>query len=66
MVEALDVSRLDLQRSDPLVAQMAHFAEVIQGKAQPLVSARDGLQNLLVVEAITQAAKTGREIHLTA
>ncbi|MFY8055881.1 MAG: Gfo/Idh/MocA family oxidoreductase [Limnohabitans sp.] len=44
---------------------MAHFAEVIQGKAQPLVTARDGLQNLLVVEAITQAAKTGREVQLT-
>ncbi len=60
------VSRLDLHRSDPLVLQMSHFAEVIQGKAQPLVSARDGLQNLLVVEAITQAAKTGREIAITA
>lgn len=61
-----DVSRLDMQRADPLAAQIAHFAEVIQGIAQPLVSARDGLQNLLVVEAITQAAQTGREVHLTA
>ena len=61
-----EVSRETLERADPLVAQMAHFAEVIQGKAQPLVSARDGLQNLLVVEAITQAAKTGREVQLTA
>jgi predicted dehydrogenase len=60
-----EVSRETLQRADPLVAQMAHFAEIIQGKAQPLVSARDGLQNLLVVEAITQAAKTGREVQLT-
>lgn len=60
-----EVSRETLQRADPLVAQMAHFSEVIQGKAQPLVSARDGLQNLLVVEAITQAAKTGCEVQLT-
>jgi predicted dehydrogenase len=59
-----EVSRVELQRADPLVAQMAHFADVIQGKAQPLVSARDGLQNLLVVEAITQSAKTGREVQL--
>ena len=59
-----EVSRLELHRSDPLVAQMAHFIEVIQGKASPLVSARDGLQNLLVVQAITQAAQTGREVHL--
>lgn len=60
-----ELSRLELHRSDPLVVQMAHFVEVIQGKAAPLVSARDGLQNLLVVEAITQAAQTGREVHIT-
>lgn len=60
-----EVSRLELHRLDPLVVQMAHFADVIQGKASPLVSARDGLQNLLVVEAITQAAQTGREVQIT-
>lgn len=60
-----EVSRLALHRQDPLVVQMAHFADVIQGTVRPLVSARDGLQNLLVVEAITQAAQTGREVEIT-
>jgi predicted dehydrogenase len=61
-----EVSRETLQRADPLVAQMAHFADVIQGKAEPLVSARDGLQNLMVVEAITQAVKSRHEVVIKA
>ena len=32
---------------------------VIRGEAEPLVSARDGLQNLRVTEAVVEAARTG-------
>ena len=46
-------------RDDPLKHQMNHFADVIKGKAAPLVSVRDGVQNLRVTEAIAEAAKTG-------
>jgi len=49
-------SVLRLAREDPLALQIRHFAHVVQGKAQPRVSARDGLQNLRVTEAIVQAA----------
>jgi predicted dehydrogenase len=38
---------------------------VIRGKATPLVSARDGLQNLRVVDAIVEAAKSGCVVHTT-
>jgi len=47
---------LPLQRLDPLARQIQHLVEVVRGQAQPLVSARDGLQNLRVTEAIMQAA----------
>jgi predicted dehydrogenase len=47
---------------DPLERQIAHFADVIRGKAAPLVGARDGLQNLRVVDAIVEAAKSGRVV----
>jgi predicted dehydrogenase len=50
----------ELERKDPLAEQIAHFAAVIRGEAEPLVTARDGLQNLRVTEAIVAAAKTGR------
>ncbi len=49
-----------LERADPLARQIEHFGAVIRGEAKPLVTARDGLQNLRVVDAIVEAAKTGR------
>lgn len=55
---------VDLHREDPLRLQMDHFLQVIQGSATPLVSARDGLQNLRVVEAIAQAAQTKQAVSL--
>lgn len=53
-----------LDRADPLARQVAHFARVIRGEEQPLVTGRDGLQNLRVVDAIAEAAKTGRIVHV--
>ena len=50
----------DVERSDPLAHQLAHFCAVIRGEAKPLVSARDGLQNLRITEAIAEAARTGK------
>ena len=55
----LERSVAALEPADPLERQIAHFAAVIRGDAAPLVSVRDGLQNLRVVEAIVEAAKTG-------
>jgi predicted dehydrogenase len=49
-----------LERADPLARQIEHFCAVIRGEAKPLVSARDGLQNLRVTEAIADAARSGR------
>ncbi len=51
-----------MQRADPLALQIAHFAEVIRGDAQPLVTGRDGLMNLRVVDAIARAASDGGTI----
>jgi len=45
---------------DPLARQLAHFCAVARGEATPLVTLRDGLQNLHITEAIAEAARTGR------
>lgn len=50
---------LEALRADPLERQLAHFCDVVAGTSQPLVSVRDGLQNLRVVEAIAEAVRTG-------
>jgi predicted dehydrogenase len=57
-----EVSTVAAQRSDPIAHQMEHFAKVVRGEAAPLVSAFDGMQNLLITEAIVQSAKTGQVI----
>lgn len=60
-----DVGTLALVRQDPLALQMAHFVNVVRGLALPLVTARDGFENLRVTEAITQAAQHGTVVTLT-
>jgi predicted dehydrogenase len=55
---------IPLERADPLALQIEHFAALIRGEAKPLVSGRDGLQNLRVTDAIVEAAKSGRVVNV--
>jgi predicted dehydrogenase len=57
-------STVTLKREDPLVLQMAHFVDMVQHNVPPRVSTQDGLQNLLVVEAIVKAAQTKQSVRL--
>ena len=60
-----DVSVVGMLRDDPLKHQIEHFGAVVRGEAEPLVSARDGLANLRVTEAIAAAARSGGTIEIT-
>jgi predicted dehydrogenase len=51
-------------RDDPLKHQIEHFGAVARGETDPLVSARDGLANLRVTEAIAAAALSGKMIEI--
>jgi len=51
-------------QGDPLVIQIEHFAAVIRGEAAPLVSGREGMNSLAVIEAILTAAATGQRVEL--
>lgn len=57
---------LTREASDPLVNQIAHFAQVILGEAPPLVSGREGLRTLQVIEAIQTACLTGQTVEIAA
>jgi predicted dehydrogenase len=59
-----EVGTVGMVRDDPLKHQMEHFGAVVRGEASPLVTARDGLRNLQITEAIAEAATTGRVIEL--
>jgi predicted dehydrogenase len=53
-----------VQRADPLERQLSNFCAVIRGEANPVVSARDGLKNLRVIDAIKQAVHSGTIVPL--
>jgi predicted dehydrogenase len=57
--EPIERTSLPVTAADPVAEQFLHFLDVIEGTATPLVSAQDGLKNILVLEAIKTAAATG-------
>ncbi|MBT9550112.1 MAG: Gfo/Idh/MocA family oxidoreductase [Hydrogenophaga sp.] len=59
-----EVGTVGMVRDDPLKHQIEHFGAVVRGEASPLVTARDGLQNLKITEAIAEAAASGRVVEL--
>ena len=59
-----EVNVAPIERRDPLERQLAHFCAVIRGEAVPRVTARDGLANLRVTEAVTEAARSGNTVRL--
>jgi predicted dehydrogenase len=59
-----DEAIVDMRRDDPIKLQMEHFGCVVRGEVAPLVSAQDGLNNLVVIEAIKLAASSGTSIKI--
>jgi predicted dehydrogenase len=59
-----EVDQLSVAREDPIKRQMEHFGAVVRGECAPLVTARDGLNNLLVTEAIMRAAESGQTVRI--
>lgn len=49
---------------DPLVAQLQHFCDVIEGKAAPIITVNDALESLRAVEAVRRSIDTGSTIAL--
>ncbi|NEJ72778.1 gfo/Idh/MocA family oxidoreductase [Rhizobium phaseoli] len=64
-LEPLAEQRVPFEAADPLCLQLRHFCDVIRGKATPLVSGREGLATLRVVEAIKRSARSGQMIRLS-
>jgi len=57
--KSFDSSVAQMTREDPLAHQIEHFGRVVRGEVLPIVSARDGLRNLCITEAIAEAARKG-------
>ena len=60
--EPFEVQRTYPVAQDPLRLQIRNFARVIRGTAAPLVTGRDGLETLRVIDAIQRAASSGQQV----
>ncbi|OCJ05064.1 oxidoreductase [Rhizobium sp. AC44/96] len=63
-LEPLARERVSFVPDDPLKAQLSHFCDVIRGDAEPIVSGREGLATLRVIEAIRTSALSGQMVGL--
>lgn len=62
--EPLQRERTPFLPGDPYQAQIRQFCDVIRDGAAPLVSGREGLKTLRVVEAVKKAAASGETVRL--
>lgn len=60
--QPFELARPGVPDEDPLARQVTHFAEVIRGRAEPLVSGREGLETLRVIDAVKRAAASGERV----
>jgi len=58
----ISATKVPFDADDPLVRQVEQFAAVVRDGVPPLVSGRDGLAALAVVEAVKTAAATGTPV----
>jgi predicted dehydrogenase len=62
--EPIERERLSYEADDPLRLQVRQFCKVIRGEEAPLVSGREGLETLRVIDAVKRSAATGEIIRL--
>jgi predicted dehydrogenase len=62
--QPLHADRVYAPDQDPLPLQIKQFCRVIRGVEQPLVSGREGLKTLKVIEAVKAAARSGKLVKL--
>lgn len=63
-LEPLSATRVAAAPRDPLTLQIAQFARVARGQEPPLVSGRDGLRALEIINAIHRAAASGERVEV--
>lgn len=62
--EPIGRSQIEIDPADPLVRQVRHFSDVALGRADPLVTGREGLKTLKVIVAVKEAARSGRIVEI--
>jgi predicted dehydrogenase len=55
---------INVAREDPLANQIRHFAAVIRGTEEPVVTGRSGWKTLEVIDGVLASARTGQPVDL--
>lgn len=63
-IEPVSVERILYKPGNPLALQIEQFRKVIRGEEPPLVSGREGLETLRVIDAVKRSAATGETVGL--
>lgn len=58
----LDSEALEIPEGGAMQRQLKHFIEVARGRAEPLIGVADAARTLAVIDAIQEAAATGRRV----
>ena len=54
----IESQKAEIRKSDPLINQIGHFIKIIDEKEESIVSGREGLRTLAVVDAIQRSAES--------
>ena len=60
----LSCERIEVTAVDPLVRQLRHLCRAIRGEEEPRITGADATRTLAAVQAIQEAARTGRSVKL--
>jgi UDP-N-acetylglucosamine 3-dehydrogenase len=61
-----DATRYALERREPLLLELEAFCELLGGNADaPVVTLQEGLETVIVADAVLRSAQTGETVHLT-
>jgi predicted dehydrogenase len=60
----LAMERIEVKDADPQVRQLQHFCRVVRGEEAPRITGADATRTLAAVQAIHQAASSGRAVTL--
>ena len=61
----IQTSQAPVLHIDPLITQLKHFAQVIRGEIQPLISGEEGIASLRVIEALLESDSTQQPVDLS-
>jgi len=59
-----NMTKIQINKKEPLLAEIEHFIECVQNNKQPMITGEDGMTALLFAQKILESAKENKIIYL--